>query len=141
MNTAATKVFVYGTLRRGGGNYRLLDGNTAGEYPAVLPNARLYAAGIPWVTSSPDGSQVIGELTVLRADVADVVLQRLDRLEGYRPGCGGNLYERLIRPVLFNEAGRQRRTTAWVYVAGHAARRRLSDHDLVPGGDWLSYAS
>lgn len=141
MRTSVTKVFVYGTLRRGNGNYRLLDGNTVAEYPAVLPGARLYASGIPWVTDCPDGSQVIGELMVLRADVADVVLQRLDRLEGYRPGRGGNMYERVPRPVLFDDDGRLRRTMAWVYFAGHAVASRLTDRDRVPGGDWLSYAS
>lgn len=136
-----TRVFVYGTLRSSCGNYRLLAGNTAAEYPAVLPGARLYASGIPYVTDCPDGGQVVGELMVLRPDLADAVLQRLDSLEGFRAGRRGNLYERVSRTILYRYQDTLLKTTAWVYLAGQATIERLTDDLIVADGDWLGRAS
>lgn len=131
-------VFVYGTLRRGEYNYRLLAGRTVHEAAAVAADHALYSPGLPYVTDRV-GHEVVGELMVLDPAVYRPTLAELDRLEGYRPGeTHGNHYVREVCPVRHQGEDRQWRTVAaWIYHAGGSALRYLRDEDLVPGGDWV----
>ena len=130
--------FVYGTLRPGQGNYRLLAGATVGEFPATLAGHALYGPGLPYVTPEED-STVAGDLMFLAPERYAEVLARLDCLEGYRPGGSHCHYEREARTVSYLDAGgAEVTTTAWVYLAGPAARRRLAPAERIAGGDWLA---
>lgn len=72
------KVFVYGTLKKGFGNHRLLS-----EFPlekeGILEDHIIYDAGFP-VAVPNEGTKVVGEVY----DIGDCVqtLQNLDYLEG-----------------------------------------------------------
>ena len=130
--------FVYGTLRRGEGNYRRLKGRTEAEHPATLPNHALYGVGLPYVIDA-EGAAVVGELMFIRARHYDEVLADLDRLEGYRPGGRRCHYERVCRRVHYVDAlGLERTVAAWVYQAGPVVRAQLAESNPVPGGDWLA---
>lgn len=135
-------VFVYGTLRRGQGNHGLLAGRTVEEIPAVAPDHALFSPGLPYVADRA-GFEVVGELMVLDPGSYYSTLDRLDRLEGYRPGGGRtNHYDREACPVRHQAADGQWHTTvAWIYHAGSRAVRYLHDEDLVPGGDWVGRRS
>ena len=131
--------FVYGTLRPGQGNYRLLAGRTTAEFPATLDGHALYGPGLPYVTAGEDDSAVVGDLIFVAPEHYREVLDRLDCLEGYRPGRRCCHYEREARTVRYVDAGGAEATTrAWVYLAGPAARERLRPAERIAGGNWLA---
>ena len=131
--------FVYGTLRPGQGNYRILAGQTVGEFPATLAGHALYGPGLPYVTAGEEDSAVVGDLIFVAPEHYGEVLDRLDCLEGYRPGGRHSHYEREARAVRYVDAdGPEATTLAWVYLAGPAARERLQAAERIAGGDWLA---
>lgn len=120
---AVDLLFVYGTLRRGGGMEPLLEGARRlchaevdgklldlGEYPALVPAA---------------AGTVRGELVLLPEPV-DGWLRFLDEYEGAE-------YERVRR-----EARAEDGTTyaAWVYVL--RAAYVDGSGERIPSGDWLA---
>ncbi|MGK5640247.1 gamma-glutamylcyclotransferase family protein [Streptomyces sp. URMC 126] len=132
---APLPVFVYGTLRRGGGNYdAFLRGRTAEEVPARLAGAVLYEGpGYPFAVAAPTG-EIRGELMTLAPSGHAAVLAALDGLEGYRPGDPGNLYDRVVREVRTERGVTVR---AWVYLAAERIARRLRATDSpLPDGTW-----
>lgn len=81
------RVFVYGTLKRGYGNNRLLDkAKFAGEH--ILPGYKLYNAGFP-VARESIGDFCKGEIFEI-ADDDKSTLRNLDYLEGE-----GRMYNRV----------------------------------------------
>lgn len=69
-------VFVYGTLKEGHGNHRLIA-DSVFEGPGRIQGS-LYVVGLPYFKNEGEG-YVYGELYT----VDDPTLARLDRLEGY----------------------------------------------------------
>jgi len=128
--------FVYGTLRRGYGNYRWALADLDHEVvPATLAGARMFATGrsYPYVSTKGATSDdiVVGELVeVGPADYA-TALERLDSLEGHPVH-----YTRTETVVEAQGVP----TRAWAYLAGPAVQARLSDADVVAGGDWAEVA-
>ncbi len=84
-----TRVFVYGTLKRGGGNHGYLAGQRFLGEACTLPGYTLFSLGdFPgMVRSTGQDHQVIGELWA----VDRTCLATLDELEGLAEG----LYERV----------------------------------------------
>ncbi len=112
------RVFVYGTLRRGGSNHDLIaDGRLLGEF-VTEPAYRMLDLGYyPGVVAG--GAAVLGEVY----GVTPSMLQTLDRLEDVP-----HLY---IRDSLHTPWGK-----AWIYIY----RRPVITAPQVPGGDWMRYA-
>lgn len=101
-------VFVYGTLKRGHGNHRLLESSEFfGDATTEKPHA-LYVSGLPYLMESPNegdqGRHVIGEIY----EVNPIVLRDLDMLEGHP-----TLYERKLIEVRGIDDEIKR--TAWGY--------------------------
>lgn len=136
--------FVYGTLKPGGLNYaRYLAGRTAEELPATLAGAAIFSPGpFPFLTLEPDlvlpGEVASGTLITLADGEYAAALPLLDKLEGYTPGGGDNLYERVALSVA--TAGGPR--PAWVYVAAARALRLIRGGRMrrVEGGAWAAPA-
>ena len=84
-----TRIFVYGTLKRGGSNHALLTGQRFLGAVRTPPGFTLYSLGdYPGMVRDPtDIAGVLGELWA----VDSACLQRLDELEGVPEG----LYERV----------------------------------------------
>ena len=84
-----TKVFVYGTLKRGGSNHRFLAGQQFLGEARTAPGYTLYALGdYPgMVRAANDQTGVTGEIWAIDATCLD----QLDKLEGVAEG----LYERV----------------------------------------------
>jgi gamma-glutamylcyclotransferase (GGCT)/AIG2-like uncharacterized protein YtfP len=81
-----TTIFVYGTLKRGYGNWERLLKDRAeflGEAVSIDKTYAMWLTGFPLLadTRNGSGSYVVGELF----EVSDEVLSDLDRLEGH-PG-------------------------------------------------------
>ena len=87
------RVFVYGTLKKGHGNNRLLaDSTLLGN--GVLSDHKLYDSGFP-VSAVSDGDEVLGEVW----ECDDYALRRLDALEGYREGDPSPMYFRRVANI------------------------------------------
>ncbi len=119
------RVFVYGTLMRGGTYHGLVAPYVRdvqrGWVPGVLVNLGEYPG---WV---PGAGRVQGEVFRLRP--LEPALRLLDELEDYEgPGAEGNLYERVLVRVGTPEG----RTTAWAYrYVGPAGGL-----PVIPDGRW-----
>lgn len=135
--TTQLPFFVYGTLRSGQGNHRLVEGTLDALRAARLPGHCLYAHGLPWAAASDaPGAHVTGELLQVRPGDYAAVLDRLDRLEGYHPPRR-QLYVRTALRVEYRdpEDGWQDRD-AWVYLGGDSFPRDPAL--LVASGDWAA---
>lgn len=117
-----TAVFVYGTLRPGGGAFEaLLAGRVEAVTPAELSGYGLRGRGrrYPYVVAEP-GGRVRGELVT----VDDRLLPELDAYEGSE-------YRRERMQV---ETDDDDHAEAWVYVA----REEVEVGEPIPSGDWLA---
>lgn len=134
-------VFVYGTLRRGCGNYEaLLEGNTSAELPARAEGLVLYGARFAFpYAAAREGGVVVGELMVIDRQRYDEVLQHLDMLEGYRQERpASSHYVRVTRTVRCEVDGQWVSRPAYLYLAGNRAISRFGEGDLIPSGDWVN---
>ncbi len=88
-----TLLFVYGTLKRGGGNHRQMEGQTFLAPARTVPGFRLYdLGGFPGLFADPaDTEGVVGEVWSVDEDA----LERLDAFEGVAEG----LYRRAALPL------------------------------------------
>ncbi len=109
------QVFVYGTLKCGGHNHRLLEKDTfLGEH-RTPPRYTMYSLGsFPAVTRRGN--------TAIRGEVYRISKQtfaRLDRLEGYP-----SFYNRVLIDTRYGKA--------WMYVMDDA----LHGHPIITSGNW-----
>lgn len=127
-----TKVFVYGTLRKGEDNAGYLTDAIEVSLSAVT-GGRLVDTGFGYpalVREDEADTQVRGELY----EVEDGTLRELDRLEDYYgPGDRRNEYER-VRVQVETEWGS---FDAWAYV--YAKPGDLAEAEIIEDGDWAKY--
>lgn len=117
MGTLNERVFVYGTLRRGGRNHHLLRGaRLLGRHRTAAGYTMLDLGGCPGVVAG-GGTAVIGEVYAVDA----ATLRRLDRLEEYP-----RVYTR--EPVATPWG------PAWLYLFRGPGGFR----PVIPAGDWLA---
>ena len=115
-----TRVFVYGTLRAGQRNHRLLRRATAlGPASTVEPFAMHDLGAFPAIVAGGE-TPVVGEVYEVDAET----LQALDRLEGYP-----HLYDRV--EVSLTDGGR-----ALVYTM---QPRQVEGRPVIRSGDWLHH--
>ena len=129
MTTTKTTVAVYGSLRQGMGNHRVME-RAGGEYlhTTLVNGFGLYPyAG----TGFPAVGQLEGAKTIVELyEVDDVGLSRLDSLEGFREGSSNNFYERM---EVTTELG----DTAMIYYHTDIAPDLAAK--LIEHGDWCQY--
>lgn len=132
------RLFVYGTLRPGGGApgevRRLLERGAEREGRAGV-SGRLLVAGAgryPALVLDREGGRVIGDLYRLASP--GPILGSLDRYEGRRPD-GSGLYRRAVVEARLLEDGSAggRSERAWAYVYN----RDASGLEQIESGDWL----
>jgi|WetSurSiteA1Bulk_404760.scaffolds.fasta_scaffold175071_2 gamma-glutamylcyclotransferase (GGCT)/AIG2-like uncharacterized protein YtfP len=121
------KVFVYGSLLSGMGNNALLRNCTCLGKAKTPPNFLMIDLGwFPGIVRSDSGMAIHGEVY----EVDDVILQRLNNLEGYRPTDPGNgLYDRDIVSTEYGDA--------FVYIYNDHYGRSIKNP--VPDGDWKTH--
>lgn len=116
-------VFVYGTLKQGGGLHNLLLGSKCvGKYKLEFAKLIDTGAGYPGLVFTPEVPEnfVYGEVY----KITPIVLARLDHAEGYP-----HLYTRNQSSVQGECGGRR---LAWVYVY----QRATGKEPTVKGGMW-----
>lgn len=113
-------VLVYGTLRKGEGNYRhFLDGMEP-KVVDMLTNFKMYSLGaFPAIVESPDKNDFV---VVELYEIDEVILKKLDRLEGYP-----RFYNRKEVSTVTGNKG-------WVYY--QEEKNADGRWELIPGGDW-----
>lgn len=114
-----TRVFVYGTLRNGWGNHRLLVGQTFVGPAKTVAGFAMFEAGIPIVRRDASGGAIVGE--VYEVDAA--ALRDLDRLEGHP------------RMYCREEVDLADGTRAWIYLWPEGKTSPWA-HRAVPSGDY-----
>ena len=114
-----TTVFLYGTLKRGGGNHALLAGQQLLGPARTPPGFTLYSLGdYPGMVRSPgDTTGVVGELWA----VDDTCLQQLDELEGVAEG----LYERV--PIKFAPPFANQTVETYLYLLSVTGRPAIGE--------------
>jgi gamma-glutamylcyclotransferase (GGCT)/AIG2-like uncharacterized protein YtfP len=112
-----TRVFVYGTLKRGGRNHQYLAGQQFLGEAHTAPGYTLYSLGeFPgMVRATGAGQHVTGEVWA----VDDACLRELDALEGVAEG----LYERVL--VALAPPFGDQRTETYLYLRSLAGRTPL----------------
>jgi gamma-glutamylcyclotransferase (GGCT)/AIG2-like uncharacterized protein YtfP len=125
-------VFVYGTLRKGFGNYRLLKGKTIKEECGLIDGA-IYPVssngGFPCLVEQK--GVVVGELMYIEPNMYEQVLERLDGLEGYREKDERySMYLRRVRTV----QTRGGNVEAYVYIWNNGIRT-----EKIPSGCWKTF--
>ena len=124
--------FVYGTLRAGQSNARLLRGAIARTRLAKLSGAQMFDMG-PYPMIVEGENEIWGELIDIEPDKYEVILKALDRLEsvnGADPENPDALYRRLRYTVL----AEAEIVESWAYFGREILARRGK---LIAGGDWL----
>ncbi|MDT8860654.1 gamma-glutamylcyclotransferase [Alkalihalobacillus sp. MEB130] len=128
MDKKKHRVFVYGTLRKGGANDHYLNGATC-----ICERCWVYGAlhdtsfGYP-VLKETEQRRIIGELY----EVSNEQLAQLDVLEDFIATRESNEYERVVRTVFTEKS----ESEAFFYIAG----KRLEQVDrLIKENDWLAY--
>ena len=121
------KVFVYGTLKSGYGNNRLLTGSLSLGAAYTLQTFRLFNAGFPVSFFEPKGHPVLGELFEIPDDLLDVTISRLDSLESE-----GSMYRReTVRVLPLSSAAPAVDTYMYVGIP-QFWRDRLDDRLITP---------
>ena len=115
-----TRIFVYGTLRQGFGNYErfLTDSKFVGNAQTVN-NYTMFKSGIPFVNPNIASYPIVGEVY----DVTDEVLARLDRLEGHP-----DWYYRKVIPVVILDTAEE--TRAAIYFNNYQEKQMLAVGDF-----------
>ena len=119
---AATRVFVYGTLRPGGRFWhQALAGRVAAVGPTVrLPGLQLWdGPGFPLAVGGGTVKSVVGEVVSIVPGHAAGVMADLDRIEAV-----GELFDRVDRDGV------------WVYVAT-ASGLSACGAERIASGDWF----
>ena len=112
-------VFVYGTLRKGYWNHRLLENSKFLGEARTKEKYSLYADGIPYVVKIPR-THIKGEVY----EVDEETLRRLDQLEEHP-----DVYYREEIEVLLNG----KPIKAWIYFYPYP------EGEFIPSGDYKDY--
>lgn len=147
-DTTRRPVLVYGTLRKGEGNYYgCIVGYPHSIEIVRLPGFQMYGGwGFPYVIED-DNASIVAELVTFEGDdeTYQKFLRGLDTLEGYYgintdgtyPSM--NHYDRILTTVEF-EDGREP-VEAYIYVANRSMYKRvMEDLPAVEGGDWIEFS-
>lgn len=121
-------VAVYGSLREGLSNHRLLV-HSKKVYDGVVEGFAMYSlGGFPCIVPTDSASKPV---VVEVYEVDEVTLRNLDRLEGYRAGSDNNFYERMSVEVHTGSG----LVSALIYYMPTP----YSARDRVSCGDWVRY--
>jgi len=126
MNKEMNKVFVYGTLRKGRGNYSILERSTFVGNAVTAIKYAMYVSGIPYVTELEHETNIVGEVY----EVDEFTLNRLDRLEGHP-----HFYERRKIEVFLEDG---RKIKAFLYFYDRVVQNEGYDLDKVVNGDFVN---
>lgn len=136
-------VFVYGTLRTGMGNHRVMSDGTERFQSGLLKGVGIYGAdrGFPYAAEHPDAEAVtVGEIHWMKNDVdGDTARLAMDWLEGFNSNNPRNShYERKrVSASIKGSNGETSQVECWSYFARGSAKSQLREEDRIKHGDWV----
>lgn len=133
-------VFVYGSLRVGYHNSRLIDAFEHERRMGTVQGFDLFANGISYPFATRGSGQIVGEIVDFadKGDSYSYALKRLDALEGYDPRETLHyFYVRIIVTVIDSQGNEVK---AWMYVASDFIADDIRrKHPYIPSGDWREW--
>lgn len=121
------KLFVYGTLCRGGSNHHVLKGATRFSGRASI-HAVMYDTGYSYpAVELNENSTVIGEIY----EVPDNLWPALDELEGYSGNPQTDLYNKVI--VIAQTDSEEIEAVVYTICDENMKEK------IIPSGDWINY--
>ena len=127
--------FVYGTLLPGQPNYDLWSDSIEDQKAAIFRNGRLIDLGYYPILFEGGENPVSGKVISIRAEDYQLIINRLDELEGYdqrKPEA--SLYRRVERQVTLED---NTRVDAWVYVG---SPEMIIGGEIIDSGNWATYS-
>lgn len=121
-----TKLFVYGTLKKGFCNHHVLGSARFIQQDELLGFDMHHLGGFPAIVPASERDIELYGIDTVKGElyeINDKDLRMVDRLEGYREGCSDSFYE---RTTVLLESGEQ----ALVYY------HKRSDRPLIEDGIW-----
>jgi len=116
------KIAVYGTLREGFGNHRIIqDQDLLSKEVVTIPFRMISLGGFPGLVPS----DTMNEITIEVYSVDDSSYRSVEILEGYP-----SFYQKAIIPTSHGDAE--------AYVLLHE-RYQSSSRNVVEGGDWVEF--
>lgn len=116
--------FVYGTLKKGHGNHRILENcKKVGDFVTKPEYTMIHLGGFPGVIKGGN-TAIKGELYEVEDKETEL---RLDRLEGYYPGGKHNLYDK--------ETIKIDNKDAFIYIF-NTDGRNLVNYKEIESGKW-----
>jgi gamma-glutamylcyclotransferase (GGCT)/AIG2-like uncharacterized protein YtfP len=127
------KIFVYGTLRKGYANHRIISDYVKRITPATIRGWMFNLGPYPAVVQG-DG-YVEGELIEFKEAEFEKAFQVMDRLEGFStPGSLYNHYERITTEAITRD---KRKEECFVYIYSNDHKSELLQNDsIIYSGDW-----
>ena len=120
-----TDIFVYGTLRRGFHNHKLLSTSEYLGTAKTVEKFTMFSRGIPFVSRSKKLCQITGELY----RVSDSVLSSVDSLESYYPDSPESSWYQRQEIDLITSDGSQKR--AYIYFNDNEKGRIITSGDFA----------
>jgi gamma-glutamylcyclotransferase (GGCT)/AIG2-like uncharacterized protein YtfP len=132
--------FVYGTLRQGQGNNRVVAAGAERYAAGELKGIGIYGAGrgFPYAAEhDSENARTRGEIIWLTNNQAGQdARQGMDWLEGFNSNNPlASHYERRLHTATDIESGKP--VDVWVYLARGSAKAQLQEHDRIQHGDWV----
>ena len=116
-------ISVYGSLRKGLGNHRLLENaKYLGDFETE-PKFSLYSLGGYPGLKTEGTTSVVMEVY----EVTPIEANRIDQLEGYTPGREATFYDKIPIDTPYGEA------SVYIYVD------KIPESKLVESGDWKQH--
>ena len=126
--------FVYGTLLPNQPNAHLWGQFVVWQAQARFVNGRLYDMGHYPMLVATKGGMVKGMVVQVTDDAYEMIVKRLDALEGFKPTQPEQGAYRRIEQVVHLENGRS--LPAWVYVG---SPHYVVGYEAIEHGDWLAH--
>lgn len=137
-------VFVYGTLRRGQGNFPIFGGHYYDVEGGEVSGISIYGAerAFPYAKENEENSNAFVKGDIIWVDQTSFgaeVRYSLDSLEGFSSDFPSDShYERKLKVATFkDQSGNQVEQLVWIYVASGRYRNQLSKQDIIENGDWV----
>lgn len=135
-------MFMYGTLREGHPNARIMDIFGNQRTNATMPGVALYRGDEPWpfaLETDEPGNPIVGQIVWATKEDHITAYTFLDEYEEFDPSRREESpYERVKHKVKFvNLENIEQTTEAWVYLARSPALKYVKSSNRIKSGDWF----
>lgn len=130
-----SRIFVYGSLRKGMYNYhQYLEDKSIFIQKGFVKGALFSIKGVEYPALLEGDSYVLGEIY----EIDEVVEQQLDKLEGYSPYSTENEYEKKIRDIYDEDMQFLYPLSVYMFNMEKDTHKSIIKNK-IPSGDYVAY--